>query len=64
MSRFKLIDDVISIINHTLLNTIKAVIGTFIGKSTASNSMSDSECYYWLYTITSNSMFSVAALKD
>ena len=36
----------ISIINQTLLSTIRAVIGTLTGTSMASNSTSDSECYY------------------
>ena len=35
----------ISIINHTLPSTIRAVISTVACTSMASNSMSDSECY-------------------
>ena len=35
----------IRIINHTLLSTIRAVIGTLTCMSMASNSTSDSECY-------------------
>ena len=37
--------DTISIINHTLLSTIRAAIGTLTCTSMASNSTSDSECY-------------------
>ena len=36
---------IISIINHTLLSTIRAVIGTLTCTSMASNSTSNSECY-------------------
>ena len=36
---------IISIINHALPSTIRAVIGTLTCTSMASNSMSDSECY-------------------
>ena len=36
---------IISIINHTLPNTIRAVIDTLTCRSMASNSTSDSECY-------------------
>ena len=36
---------VISIINHTLPSTIRAVIGTLACTSMASNSTSNSECY-------------------
>ena len=35
----------ITIINHTLLSTIRAVIGTLTCMSMVSNSTSDSECY-------------------
>ena len=35
----------ISIINHTLLSTIRAVISTLTCTNVASNSTSDSECY-------------------
>ena len=43
----------ISIINHTLLSTIRAVIGTLTCTSMASNSTSDSECYWAASTIKS-----------
>ncbi len=36
---------VISIINHTLVSTIRAAIGTLTCMSMGSNSTSDSECY-------------------
>ena len=36
---------IISIIYHTLLSTIRAVIGTLTCTSMASNSTSDSKCY-------------------
>ena len=35
----------VSMINHTLLSTIRAVISTITCTSMASNSTSDSECY-------------------
>ena len=36
---------IISIVNHTLLSTVRAVIGTLTCTSMASNSTSNSECY-------------------
>ena len=38
-------DNTIGIINHTLLNTIRAVVGTLTCTSMASNSTRDSEYY-------------------
>ena len=43
-ARVSLINDVISVINHTLLSTIKVVIGTLTRTSTANGSTSDSKC--------------------
>ena len=60
MTKYNYKDDAISIINHTLLSTIRAVIGTLTCTSMASNSTSDSELV--LLGCTSTSKSTVTAL--